>query len=82
MRTAGDRSDIELFTGTGESHTVQIDEERDQFKLQMDAFLDTIRDGTASRTLGVRERDTFAIIETGYESIAGGTSVDVDLRGV
>jgi len=79
IRVDADRSRVDVYRG---DRTETVDAgDGDAFEIQMAAFLDTVLDGRPSRTAGVRERDTLAVVEAGYESMETGTSADVHRRG-
>lgn len=76
-----ERTQVNQYDPSGPREPVIVESERDALAAQFARFVDYAEERAAPRTSGVRERDTLAVVEAGYESMATGETVGVDLRG-
>lgn len=77
---AGDVS-CRVFNDECDGEEIRYPEQRlSPYAQEIEAFADYIADGVEGPTSGVMERRSLAIVQAGYESVAGGVAVDLLAR--
>ncbi len=75
-----DKTRLTLFAADTDPVAIDVNADVDQYERQMNAFIDTVVAGADSRSPGLRERNTLAIVRAGYESRETGEAITPSYR--
>jgi predicted dehydrogenase len=74
------RSKVERYDAAGNCEPTMVADDSDPLVAQTTHFLDLLDGECSPRTSGLRERNTLAVVEAGYEAMETGRTVAVDRR--